>query len=104
MAKWKHRDILGPKFQGEQDRRWREDKKGGNCIDHPAGGRYTMRLPTILAGVVAWLASEAAATTLTYKLMAHEKACFFADTKQENEKISFYFAVRRPRPRSPLTS
>lgn len=52
-----------------------------------------MRLPTLFAGVIACLASNVAATALTYNLAAHERACFFAETKKDNEKVAFYFAV-----------
>jgi hypothetical protein len=55
-----------------------------------------MRLPTLLAGLIACLISNVAATALTYNLEAHEKACFFAQAKNENEKIAFYFAVSWP--------
>lgn len=58
-----------------------------------------MRLLMIAAGFIACLVSDAAATALTYKLSANEKACFYADTKTENQKIAFYFAVRTARPR-----
>lgn len=53
-----------------------------------------MRLPLFLAGLFACLLSNVAATALTYKLTANEKACFYAITKKENEKLAFYFAVR----------
>ncbi|KAF4580292.1 Pre-mRNA-processing protein 45 [Ophiocordyceps camponoti-floridani] len=53
-----------------------------------------MRLPTIAAGVFACLVTNVVATALTYKLEAGEKACFYAETNKENEKIAFYFAVQ----------
>ncbi|PNY26466.1 membrane protein, partial [Tolypocladium capitatum] len=56
--------------------------------------RDTMRLPTIAAGAIACMVTHVAATALTYKLTANEKACFFTETKKENEKIAFYFAVQ----------
>ena len=34
------------------------------------------------------------ATALTYKLAAHEKACFFTDVTQRSAKVAFYFAVQ----------
>jgi hypothetical protein len=37
--------------------------------------------------------SLASATALTYKVAAHEKACFFTDATSKNSKIAFYFAV-----------
>lgn len=52
-----------------------------------------MRLTTLVAGLFGLMATNVAATALTYKLTANELACFFASTKNENEKIAFYFAV-----------
>lgn len=52
-----------------------------------------MRLPTVLAGLMALMVTDVAATALTYKLAANEKACFYTSTKKESEKIAFYFAV-----------
>lgn len=52
-----------------------------------------MRLSSIAAGVIACLATNVVATALTYKLDANEKACFYTETKKDNEKIAFYFAV-----------
>jgi len=48
-------------------------------------------LPTF--GLVASLASHVSATALTYKLMPHEKACFYANANKVGEKVAFYFAV-----------
>ncbi|KPM44000.1 hypothetical protein AK830_g2524 [Neonectria ditissima] len=53
-----------------------------------------MRLPTLLAGLVACLVTDVTATALTYQLSANEKACFYTTTKKEAEKIAFYFAVQ----------
>ncbi|CEJ80816.1 Putative Erp2,4 [[Torrubiella] hemipterigena] len=47
----------------------------------------------LLAGPLA-LAANVLATSLTYRLDAHEKACFYANTNHKNEKIAFYFAVQ----------
>jgi hypothetical protein len=33
------------------------------------------------------------ATYVTYKLAAHERACFYVDAKRASEKIGFYFSV-----------
>lgn len=33
------------------------------------------------------------ATSLTYSIAAHEKACFYAHVDKVGEKIAFYFAV-----------
>ena len=52
-----------------------------------------MRLSTIATGVIACLATDVTATALTYRLGANEKACFYAETKKDNEKVAFYFAV-----------
>ncbi|KAM6512515.1 hypothetical protein FSOLCH5_010226 [Fusarium solani] len=41
-----------------------------------------MRLPTLLAGLFACLITDVAATALTYKLGANEKACFYTATKK----------------------
>lgn len=35
------------------------------------------------------------ATALTYRVEAHETACFFATTVNKGTKLAFYFAVRR---------
>jgi hypothetical protein len=51
-----------------------------------------MHLPTLIS-ILAPLASLASATALTYKLAAHEKACFFTDVQTKGSKIAFYFAV-----------
>jgi hypothetical protein len=53
-----------------------------------------MQLPVLAWGVLACLVAQVSATALTYKLMAHEKACFYTATKNKGEKIAFYFAVR----------
>lgn len=53
-----------------------------------------MKFSTLLTGAVALFSSEAIATSLTYRVEAHERACFYANTKNANEKIAFYFAVR----------
>jgi hypothetical protein len=34
------------------------------------------------------------ATALTYRMEAHEIACFFATTVNKGTKLAFYFAVR----------
>lgn len=38
--------------------------------------------------------SSVQATTLTYKMAPHEKACFYATAQKVDEKIAFYFAVQ----------
>lgn len=53
-----------------------------------------MRASTIAAGIIACVVTDVAATALTYKLAANERACFYTDTKKDDEKIAFYFAVR----------
>lgn len=54
-----------------------------------------MRLSAVACGLFACFVSQVAATSLTYKIHANEKACFYAKTQKENEKVAFYFAVRR---------
>ncbi|KAK0372843.1 hypothetical protein CLIM01_09801 [Colletotrichum limetticola] len=53
-----------------------------------------MRVSAIACGLFACFVSQVAATALTYKLHANEKACFYAKTQKDNEKIAFYFAVQ----------
>lgn len=54
----------------------------------------TMKLTLLIFSLLACLVSEAIATALTFKLPANDKACFYAVTKNNAEKIAFYFAVR----------
>lgn len=54
-----------------------------------------MKFTLLVCSLLSLLVSEAAATALTYKLGSSEKACFYAVTKKEAEKIAFYFAVRK---------
>lgn len=65
------------------------DKHLDNVDQH----NHTMRFPTLIAGLMAFMATNVAATALTYKLSANEKACFYATTKNQDEKVAFYFAV-----------
>ncbi|TPX10916.1 uncharacterized protein E0L32_008122 [Thyridium curvatum] len=53
-----------------------------------------MKLSLVTSGLVALFASQVAATALTYKLVANEKACFYTKTQHKGEKIAFYFAVQ----------
>lgn len=59
-----------------------------------ASCRPTMKLTSIACGLVALFAGHASATALTYKLVANEKACFYANNQDKGQKIAFYFAVR----------
>jgi hypothetical protein len=52
-----------------------------------------MKFPLLTCGLLASLSSIASGTALTYKLAAHEKACFFANVEQKAAKVAFYFAV-----------
>lgn len=54
----------------------------------------TMRTILALTSLLGFCASAVQATALTYRLEAHEKACFFANTEYKATKIAFYFAVR----------
>ncbi|KAF2729265.1 hypothetical protein EJ04DRAFT_475970 [Polyplosphaeria fusca] len=53
-----------------------------------------MRTFFALASLLACLISTVAATALTYKLEAHEKACFFSNVDKTGTKVAFYFAVQ----------
>lgn len=59
-----------------------------------ASCRTTMKLTSLAYGLVALFAGHASATALTYKLVANEKACFYANNQDKGQKIAFYFAVR----------
>jgi hypothetical protein len=48
---------------------------------------------TLLSALLTY-ATAVYATALTYKLEAHENACFFAKTEHKGTKLAFYFAVR----------
>ncbi|KAF2663247.1 endosomal cargo receptor [Microthyrium microscopicum] len=52
-----------------------------------------MYLPKVLS-ILAPLVSLVSCTALTYKLQAHEKACFFTDVQTKGAKVAFYFAVQ----------
>lgn len=68
-----------------------------------ASCRPTMKLTSLACGLVALFAGHASATALTYKLVANEKACFYANNQDKGQKIAFYFAVR-PIPECQLLS
>lgn len=53
-----------------------------------------MRLAALAIGLLATFASNVAATALTYKLEANEKACFHSYVDHPISKIAYYFAVR----------
>lgn len=63
--------------------------------------RFTMRTILALASLLACLISTAYATALTYRLEAHEKACYFAQVEHKGTKLAFYFAVRPASHRMP---
>ncbi|EOA84068.1 hypothetical protein ACJQWK_00807 [Exserohilum turcicum] len=48
---------------------------------------------TLLSALLTY-ATAVYATALTYKLEAHENACFFAKTEHKGTKLAFYFAVQ----------
>jgi hypothetical protein len=52
-----------------------------------------MRTILGLISLLACLISTAYATALTYRLEAHEKACYFAQVEHKGTKLAFYFAV-----------
>lgn len=47
----------------------------------------------VLVAVLA-MATFSYATTLTYRMAPHERACFYAIANKVEEKVAFYFAVR----------
>lgn len=53
-----------------------------------------MRSILTLVSLLACLVTTTYATALTYRLEAHEKACFFAQVEHKGTKLAFYFAVR----------
>ncbi|KAJ3023616.1 hypothetical protein HKX48_002165 [Thoreauomyces humboldtii] len=55
-----------------------------------------MRAPSLLTALATFLfcARSVAATTLTYRMEPHERACFYTNAKAAGEKIAFYFAVQ----------
>jgi len=53
-----------------------------------------MRTLLTLASLLVCLVSSVYATALTYRLEAHEKACFFANAEHKGVKMAFYFAVQ----------
>ncbi|CZS97044.1 related to ERP2-p24 protein involved in membrane trafficking [Rhynchosporium agropyri] len=53
-----------------------------------------MKFSILASGLLACLPTLVSATSLTYKLGANEKACFFNNIKTKGAKIAFYFAVQ----------
>ncbi|KAL8681373.1 MAG: hypothetical protein Q9186_002516 [Xanthomendoza sp. 1 TL-2023] len=53
-----------------------------------------MRLPLIVISLLGYVCSHVSATALTYKLQAHELACFFSHVQEKGVKLAFYFAVQ----------
>ncbi|KAL8799276.1 MAG: hypothetical protein Q9182_006013 [Xanthomendoza sp. 2 TL-2023] len=53
-----------------------------------------MRLPLILISLLGFVCSHVSATALTYKLSAHEFACFYSHVQEKGLKLAFYFAVQ----------
>lgn len=45
--------------------------------------------------LLAVLLALCSATTLTYRMAPHEKACFHTTAKKVGEKMAFYFAVQQ---------
>jgi hypothetical protein len=62
-----------------------------------------MRLSTLSCGLLACITPLVSATALTYKLSAHEKACFYTSVEEKGAKVAFYFAVRLAPPISEPT-
>jgi hypothetical protein len=61
-----------------------------------------MRTILALVSLLACLVSTTIATALTYRLEAHEKACYFAQVEHKGTKLAFYFAVCLGRRRTPV--
>lgn len=55
-----------------------------------------MRTFFAFASLLAYCTTLVYATALTYKLEAHEKACFFTNVEHKGTKVAFYFAVSLP--------
>ncbi|KAF2125289.1 supernatant protein factor, C-terminal domain-containing protein [Dothidotthia symphoricarpi CBS 119687] len=53
-----------------------------------------MRFLLTLATTLLAYSTAVCATALTYRLEAHEKACFFAQVDHKGTKVAFYFAVQ----------
>ncbi|KAF1954245.1 endosomal cargo receptor [Byssothecium circinans] len=51
-------------------------------------------LAAVASLLLAYCTSLVYATALTYKLEAHEKACFFSNVEHRGLKVAFYFAVQ----------
>jgi len=63
-------------------------------IENPGTRFDTMRILAAAFGLLAWIVPSVFATSLTYKLDASEKACFYTWVDTPPAKVSFYFAVR----------
>ncbi|XJO77088.1 hypothetical protein BDV3_001721 [Batrachochytrium dendrobatidis] len=47
-----------------------------------------------LMGSTMLMSTFVSATTVTYKMAPHERACFYTEAKTKGEKVAFYFAVQ----------
>ena len=54
----------------------------------------TMHVPSLWACLVTFFVTSISATSLTYKMQANERDCFFAQVTTSGAKVAFYFAVR----------
>lgn len=63
------------------------------CHHYSPPTTTTMRLSTLSCSLLACISPLVSATALTYKLAAHEKACFYAKVEEKGAKVAFYFAV-----------
>jgi hypothetical protein len=55
---------------------------------------HNMRILAVAFGLLASTMPYVCATSLTYKLDASEKACFYTWVDNPPAKVAFYFAVR----------
>lgn len=53
-----------------------------------------MQTPLLLLSLIGLLSTFVAGTSLTYKMAANEKECFYTHIEKRDAKIGFYFAVQ----------
>ena len=89
------KELSGMKFQPRYtpaiERRKQFVLDTESAVAHTAN--TIMRLHLILINLLGYVCYLSSATALTYKLHAHEKACFFAYAQEKDLKLAFYFAV-----------
>ncbi|TPX31655.1 hypothetical protein SmJEL517_g05078 [Synchytrium microbalum] len=58
------------------------------------GHNHSIKSLLLSLVVISLYVSRTTATTLTYRMQPHERACFYGAAKAIGEKIAFYFAVQ----------